>query len=93
MGEAERQWWPARDTEAGSVRAHALCVKEERREVWWPLLTHKKIRGQHHDALKNVFFDVGRPRLLRRGPHFFGSEPWCRFQKEKTQNEGRAKIG
>ena len=88
-----RASWPARDMEAGSVRAHALCVKEERREVWWPLFTHKKMRRQHHNALINMFFGVGRPRLLRRGSHFFRSEPWCRFQQEKTQNEGRAKIG
>ena len=42
------------------MRAHALCVKEERREVWWPLFTHKKIREQHHNALQK--------RVFRRWP-------------------------
>ena len=49
MDRVERKWAKRRrsggqrEGETSSVRAHALCVKEER-EVWWLLVTHKRTR-------------------------------------------------
>ena len=49
MDRVERKWAKRRGSggqregETRSVRAHALCVKEER-EVWWLLVTHKNTR-------------------------------------------------
>ena len=89
-----------REGETRSVRAHALCVKEER-EVWWLLVTHKKTRRA--TSKMHIFFFKKKNVVqlwswagAQARIALFRIRASGRFQEEeekKTQNEGRAKIG
>ena len=106
MDRVERKWAKRRrsggqrEGETSSVRAHALCVKEER-EVWWLLVTHKRTRRAASKCTlkkkkkKNVVqlwsWAGAQARIA-----LFRIRASGRFQEEeekKTQNEGMAKIG
>ena len=103
MDRVERKWAKRRrsggqrEGETSSVRAHALCVKEER-EVWWLLVTHKKTRRaaskctQKKEKVVQLWsWAVAQARIA-----LFRIRASGRFQEEeekKTQNEGMAKIG
>ena len=107
MDRVERKWAKRRGSggqregETRSVRAHALCVKEER-EVWWLLVTHKNTRraaSKKHIKKKKKKKNVvqlwtwagAQARIA-----LFRIRASGRFQEEeekKTQDEGRAKIG
>ena len=106
MDRVERKWAKRRrsggqrEGETSSVRAHALCVKEER-EVWWLLVTHKRTRRAASKCTfkkktKKTLFSFGRGQGAQARIALFRIRASGRFQEEeekKTQNEGMAKIG